>query len=171
MQACGNGQHSLGSSCTYFAISGKFINHLIQRQRPEHVCVIRISTVLAAFHLRRPTCVPYMSKSFHLTNPCCVLEQKILFFLFHSRDWKGDFFFKKYFRSKAQCTKHLRLNLSNSLSAAWQGILPWWAARLTAQRLKVCVWTCVSSHSCGFLCVYVKIYRRFCDIKQLRPLV
>lgn len=42
MQACGNGQSSLGVLCTRRAIRGEFISRLIQRQRPMHVCVIRI---------------------------------------------------------------------------------------------------------------------------------
>lgn len=44
MQACGNGQSSLGVLCTRRAIRGEFISRLIQRQRPMHVCVIRITS-------------------------------------------------------------------------------------------------------------------------------
>lgn len=139
MQAGSNGQHSLGFSDTCCAICGKFISHFIQRRRPKHVCVIRITTLHAAFHSWRPTCVPYMSKSHHLTNPCCVLEQRILFFC--------------YSVAVIGRENYLKSSSDPNLSApnTWDTICqihflqsdrvyyPWWAAKLSWSVFLVCV--------------------------------
>lgn len=151
MQACSNGQHSLGFLCTYSAISGKFINHFIQRQRPEHVCVIIISAMQdpLVYHTFQNLTIWQIHAVFlKKMNLYSIAEtgREVLVLQIQSSVYKT---------LEAQFVKFIFCSVTGYITLV---------SSQTQHRGWKCVWTCISSRSCVFLSVYV--YRRFCDIRQ-----
>lgn len=136
---------------SWILISGKFISHLIRRQRPEHVCAIRITALCVQHFSREDPLMRHTCQNISISQIFAVFWNKRFSFWFHSETRREN---------SLKSSSDSRLSVPNTWGSICQIHSPQ-SDRVyypgeqpgSAQRLKVCV-ACVC-----FMCICKDLQR------------